>query len=88
MIVVQAFCEHWRPTTNSLQTVIKEYSILLWDLQIIRDLPVHGSFYKEDIPNAFKLIGAASDGKYFLASSCKYLFHIFTIFVLGMIKLQ
>ncbi|KAK4716573.1 hypothetical protein R3W88_014911 [Solanum pinnatisectum] len=42
--VHQAFCENWRPSTNTVSTFVGELSISLWDLRTIGGLPVHGSF--------------------------------------------
>ncbi|XP_027769716.1 uncharacterized protein LOC114075560 [Solanum pennellii] len=51
----KAFCENWRPPTNTVSTFIGELSISLWDLRTIGGLPVHGSFYNEVVPSAKEL---------------------------------
>ncbi|CAH9076109.1 unnamed protein product [Cuscuta europaea] len=39
---VQAFCEAWCPTTNTLLTSIGELTITLWDLHVVGGLPIIG----------------------------------------------
>ena len=48
--VLQAFCENWRPSNNTVSTFVRELSVSLWDLRAIGSLPVHGSFYDVVIP--------------------------------------
>ncbi|XP_070014403.1 uncharacterized protein [Nicotiana sylvestris] len=75
--VLQAFCELWRPSTNTLSTFIGELSIFLWDLRTIGGLPMHGSFYDEVVPSAKELIEMDHQVKPFLSESCLYLFSAF-----------
>lgn len=42
--VLHAFCELWRPFTNTLSTFMGEMYISLWDLWMIGGLPIHDSF--------------------------------------------
>ncbi|MCD7448931.1 hypothetical protein HAX54_047543, partial [Datura stramonium] len=56
--VLQAFCENWRPSTNTISTFIGELSIPLWDLRTIGGLPIHGTFYDEVVPSAKELTHA------------------------------
>ena len=48
--VLQAFCENWRPSNNTVSTFVGELSISLWDLRTIGGLPVHGSFMMKLYP--------------------------------------
>ena len=48
--VVHAFCELWRPSTNTLSTFIGEMSISLCNLQAIAGLPVQGHFCDGVVP--------------------------------------
>ncbi|KAG5605518.1 hypothetical protein H5410_027010 [Solanum commersonii] len=41
---VEAFCENWRPSTNTVSTFVEELSISLCDLRTIGGIPVYGSF--------------------------------------------
>ncbi|KAH0713698.1 hypothetical protein KY289_009657 [Solanum tuberosum] len=75
--VLQAFCENWRPSNNTVSTFVGELSISLWDLRTIRGLPVHGSFYDEVIPSAKELTHVDDQGKSFLPRSCSFLFSAF-----------
>ncbi|KAH0686252.1 hypothetical protein KY284_016805 [Solanum tuberosum] len=75
--VLQAFCENWRPSTNTVSTFVGELSISLWDLRTIGGLYVHGSFYDEVIPSAKELTHVDDQGKSFLPRSCSFLFSAF-----------
>ncbi|KAH0729706.1 hypothetical protein KY290_000839 [Solanum tuberosum] len=68
--VLQAFCENWRPSTNTVSTFVEELSISLWDSRTIGGLPVHGFFYDEVIPSAKELTHVDDQGKSFLPRSC------------------
>lgn len=83
--VLQAFCENWRPSTNTVSTFNGELSISLWDLKTIRGLPVHGSFYDEVIPSAKELTHIDDQGKSSLPGSCSYLFSAFYRLTKGVI---
>ena len=48
--VVQAFCEAWCPSTNTLYTMASELSISLWDLWSFGSLPIKGRFLREKDP--------------------------------------
>ncbi|KAL2893390.1 hypothetical protein RDABS01_009299 [Bienertia sinuspersici] len=71
--LMQRFCEFWCPTTNTVLTGDGEAFISLWDLRILRGLPIYGAFYDEVIPTALELEGS-QDGEQFLPASCKYMF--------------
>uniref|UniRef100_M1DB96 Aminotransferase-like plant mobile domain-containing protein n=1 Tax=Solanum tuberosum TaxID=4113 RepID=M1DB96_SOLTU len=75
--VLQAFCENWRPSTNTVSTFVGELSISLWDLRTIRGLPVHGYFYDDVIPLAKELTHVDDQGKSFLPRSYSFLFSTF-----------
>ncbi|KAH0764534.1 hypothetical protein KY285_000405 [Solanum tuberosum] len=75
--VLHAFCELWRPSTNTLSTFIGEMSISLWDLQSIGGLPVQGHFYDEVVPSAKELTQTDTQKKLLLSQSCRYLFSAF-----------
>ncbi|KAG5596360.1 hypothetical protein H5410_037592 [Solanum commersonii] len=68
--VPHAFCELWRPSTNTLSTFIEEMSISLWDLQAIGGLPVQGYFYDEVIPSAKELTQTDTQKELLLSQSC------------------
>ncbi|KAH0730259.1 hypothetical protein KY289_001447 [Solanum tuberosum] len=75
--VLHAFCELWRPSTNTLSTFIGEMSISLWDLQSIGGLPVQGHFYDEVVPSAKELTQTDTQKELLLPQSCRYLFSAF-----------
>ncbi|KAH0665733.1 hypothetical protein KY285_026939 [Solanum tuberosum] len=75
--VLHAFCELWRPSTNTLSTFIGEMSISLWDLQSIGGLPVQGHFYDEVVPSAKELTQTDTKKELLLPQSCRYLFSAF-----------
>ncbi|KAH0669910.1 hypothetical protein KY285_024053 [Solanum tuberosum] len=75
--VLQAFCENWHPSTNTVATFVGELSISLWDLRTIGGLHVHGSFYDEVIPSAKELTHVDYQGKSFLPRSYSFLFSTF-----------
>ncbi|KAH0728790.1 hypothetical protein KY290_003616 [Solanum tuberosum] len=77
--VLHAFCELWRPSTNTLSTFIREMSISLWDLQSIGGLPVQGHFYDEVVPSAKELTQTNTQKELLLPQSCRYLFLAFYI---------
>ncbi|KAL2893384.1 Huntingtin-interacting protein 1-related protein, partial [Bienertia sinuspersici] len=52
--LMQRFCEFWCPTTNTVLTGDGEAFISLWDLRILRGLPIYGAFYDEVIPTALE----------------------------------
>ncbi|KAH0641919.1 hypothetical protein KY285_032787 [Solanum tuberosum] len=83
--VLQAFCENWRPFTNTVSTFVGELSISLWDLRTIRGLPIHYSFYDEVIPSAKELTHVDDIGKSFLPRSCSFLFSVFYRLTKGVI---
>ncbi|KAF7148540.1 hypothetical protein RHSIM_Rhsim03G0094500 [Rhododendron simsii] len=72
--LIQSFCEHWCPSTNTLHTPVGELSISLWDLGYIGGLPVYGKFYDEVIPLARDLTGVDENNTYLLPPSCRHLF--------------
>ncbi|XP_056684069.1 uncharacterized protein [Spinacia oleracea] len=72
--VMQAFCESWCPTTNTLHTSVGEMSISLWDIYDLGGLPVTGLFYDEVVPSAVELEGSDDEHSLYLPYSCKYLF--------------
>ena len=47
--IFQAFCELWCPQTNSLHIYIGELFVYLWDLHILRGLPIFEKFYDKSI---------------------------------------
>uniref|UniRef100_A0A803MDQ1 Aminotransferase-like plant mobile domain-containing protein n=1 Tax=Chenopodium quinoa TaxID=63459 RepID=A0A803MDQ1_CHEQI len=69
---MQAFCEMWSSTTNTLLTSAGEVSISLWDLHHLSGLPINGSFYDEVVPFATELEGYDQNGSLYLPYSCKY----------------
>ncbi|CAH9073716.1 unnamed protein product [Cuscuta europaea] len=71
---IQAFCEAWCPTTNTLLTSIGELTITLWDLHVIGGLPIIGDAYDESIPGTSELLNTSADRLFHL---CKYLFHAY-----------
>ncbi|CAH9114560.1 unnamed protein product [Cuscuta epithymum] len=71
---MQAFCEAWCPTTNTLLTPIGELTITLWDLHVIGGLPIIGDVYDESIPGASDLLNKSNDRSLQL---CKYLVHAY-----------
>ncbi|KAH0643747.1 hypothetical protein KY285_032823 [Solanum tuberosum] len=75
--VLHAFCELWRPSTNTLSTFIGEMSISLWDLQSIGGLLVQGNFYDEVVPSAKELTQTDTQKELLLPQSCRYLFSAF-----------
>uniref|UniRef100_A0A803LLV3 Aminotransferase-like plant mobile domain-containing protein n=1 Tax=Chenopodium quinoa TaxID=63459 RepID=A0A803LLV3_CHEQI len=68
---MQAFCEMWSSTTNTLLTSTGEFLISLWDLQYLSGLPINGSFYNEVIPSATELEGYDQNDSLYLPYSCK-----------------
>ncbi|KAH0669394.1 hypothetical protein KY285_023553 [Solanum tuberosum] len=48
--ILQAFCENWRPSTNTVSTFVEELSISLCDLRTIGGIPVYGSFMMKLYP--------------------------------------
>ncbi|CAH9096131.1 unnamed protein product [Cuscuta europaea] len=72
--VIQAFCEAWCPTTNTLLTSIGELTITLWDLHVIGGLPIIGDAYDESISGSSELLNTSADRSFHL---CKYLFHAY-----------
>ncbi|KAH0776103.1 hypothetical protein KY290_007514 [Solanum tuberosum] len=74
---LHAFCELWRPSTNTLSTFIGEMSISLWDLQSIGGLPVQGHFYDEVVPSAKELTQTDTQKELLFPQSCRYLFSAF-----------
>ncbi|XP_056699753.1 uncharacterized protein [Spinacia oleracea] len=72
--VMQAFCESWCPTTNTLHTSVGEMSINLWDIYDLGGLPVTCLFYDEVVPSAVELEGSDDEHSLYLPYSCKYLF--------------
>uniref|UniRef100_M1E0D8 Aminotransferase-like plant mobile domain-containing protein n=1 Tax=Solanum tuberosum TaxID=4113 RepID=M1E0D8_SOLTU len=77
--VLHAFCELWRPSTNTLSTFVGEMSISLWDLQAIGGIPVQGHFYDEVVPSAKELTQTDTQKELLLPQSCRYLFSAFYI---------
>ncbi|KNA04129.1 hypothetical protein SOVF_202510, partial [Spinacia oleracea] len=72
--VMQAFCDSWCPTTNTLHTSVGEMSISLWNIYDLGGLPVNGIFYDEVVPSAIELEGSDDADSLYLPYSCKYLF--------------
>ncbi|KAH0698813.1 hypothetical protein KY284_013028 [Solanum tuberosum] len=75
--VLHAFCELWRPSTNTLSTFIGEMSISLSDLQSIGGLLVQRHFYDEVVPSAKELTQTNTQKELLLPQSCRYLFSAF-----------
>ena len=67
--VTQAFFKYWCPATNTLHTSVGEVSSTLWDLHLIGQLSLYGSFYDEVVPSVKEMSS--------LALSCEYLFAVF-----------
>ena len=70
--MIRAFCKHWCPTTNTLNTSIRKVSISLWDLHRIAGLPIIGSFYDEMVLSTEELSNDATKSS--LSPSCQNLF--------------
>ncbi|KAG5610563.1 hypothetical protein H5410_021844, partial [Solanum commersonii] len=47
--VIHAFCELWRPSTNTLSTSIREMSISLWGLQALQVILYKGIFMTKSL---------------------------------------
>lgn len=75
--VLQAFCELWHSSTNTICVGIGELSISLWDMHMIGGLPVHGTFFNEVVPSAKELSQTDQQAKPFLPKTCAYLFSAF-----------
>ncbi|KAF3624497.1 hypothetical protein FXO38_30232 [Capsicum annuum] len=65
--ILQAFCEAWCPTTNTLLTSVGEMSLSLCDLHTIGGLPITGSLYEEVVPDVTELMGTYDKGKRFFS---------------------
>ncbi|KAF3667115.1 putative histone H2B.1-like [Capsicum annuum] len=75
--VLQAFCELWHSSTNTICVGIGELSISLWGMHMIGGLPVQGTFFDEVIPSVKELSQTDQQWKPFLPKTCAYLFSAF-----------
>ncbi|KAK4357815.1 hypothetical protein RND71_023425 [Anisodus tanguticus] len=56
---------------------MKELPISLWDIHVIRGLPIDGSPYKEVVLEAVEITGANETNERFIHRTCEYLFIAF-----------
>ena len=75
--IMQAFCEGWCPTTNTLLTSVGELSILLWNLHVICVLPYHVAFMKRSFQMLKNSQAHLKIKKTFFHQSYEHLFDAF-----------
>ncbi|KAK9732868.1 hypothetical protein RND81_04G028500 [Saponaria officinalis] len=77
--LMESFCEHWCPKTDTLVTATRETSISLWDIRTLANLPITGLLYDEVVPSLAELLDSSPDGNRHLPPSFRYLFAAFHV---------